>query len=442
MSERLVFLEPVDVWSFRDGRPFDAGEVFEAASIFPPAPWTVLGSLRTALLRRNCPDPERYAGRPKRRDEACPVCGQGPCEATAIVGTPDGPAPFRLTPPLPGRKSVDGGIVRFFPTPADLVVTESESATQAKADKEGFVCARLAPIELPRGVAASGAPLQPVGHIGPGRVKPFPTAWLTEAELGVYLQGRAELSDWRQGRPDEWTGAQPDEEADSTTGESATSAGRRRPSPMRFPELRIGIGMDYHQNTVRTGRFYVREAVRLGEGLEDLRKEGAPLAARGWWTFGLTVTVDRPLGLEDETIRLGGDGRLARVTEAEAPPWPAGATGTRRFRLYLAAPTFLAGGHVPRFVEKDSFTGRWPGGNFTVRLCGAALAPLAVVGGWNLALQQPRPMRRLVGGGSVFYFELIDGHEDEVLRAAHGRPFCDDETMAMAGFGLAFVGEW
>lgn len=433
MSERLVFLEPVDVWSFRDGRPFDAGEVFEAASIFPPAPWTVLGSLRTALLRRRCPDPERYGGRPARGNGGCPVCGQGPCEAIDIVGPSDGPAPFRLTPPLPGRKDSDGRVLRFFPTPADLAVVEGQGTAPGTGRHEPLVtCVRLAPMELPRGVATSGGALRPVGHVGAQRPKPYPTGWLAEDELGAYLVGRPEPPDLRLERPDAWTGEAHDE--------AAATQDRRRPPPGRFPELRIGIGMDYHQNTVRTGRFYVREAVRLAEGAEPAKNRSGQ--AVGWWTFGLTVTVDRDLGLHDETVRLGGDGRLARITEMEAPSWPRGSVGQRRFRLYLAAPTLLSGGHVPGFVDRDTLVGRWPDGNFTVRLSGVALAPAAVVGGWNLARQEPRAIRRLVGAGSVFYFELIDGGEDDVLRAAHGRAFCDDEVMAQAGFGLAFVGEW
>lgn len=430
MSERLVFLEPVDVWSFRDGRPFDAGEVFEAASIFPPAPWTVLGSLRTALLRRTCPDPERYAGRAARPTD-CPVCGQGPCKAIDTVGRPDGPAPFRLTPALPARKGADGRIVRFFPTPADLAVVEGEGTAPGTGQREPLVtCVRLAPMELPRGVATSGGALRPVGHVGPERPKPFPTDWLAERELGAYLAGRPELPERRLERPDAWTGEAHD----------AAATRDRRPPPARFPELRIGIGMDYHQNTVRTGRFYVREAVRLAEGAEPATNKSAQAA--GWWTFGLTATVDQDLRLHDETVRLGGDGRLARVTETEAPPWPAGSAGRRRFRLYLAAPTFLARGHVPGFIDRETLVGRWPDGDFTVRLSAVALAPAAVVGGWNLARQEPRAIRRLVGAGSVFYFELIEGREDDVLRAAHGRAFCDDEVMARAGFGLAFVGEW
>jgi hypothetical protein len=332
-------------------------------------------------------------------------------------------------------------VALFFPRPADLAVLDVEDTAEIeRRGDQQRTCVRLSPLELPSGVRTSNGKLRPVGSIGPGRLAPYPTGWLTRDELERYLAGRPDLPDVRTERPDEW-----DAEAqggDAVAGSLASGpTDQRRPTAARFADLRIGIGMDYHENTVRTGRFYVREAIRLAEGVESAR-DGAHGLVGGWWTFGLAVTADRALGLHGETVRLGGDGRLARLTEAEALPWPAGSTGKGRFRLYLAAPTFLSGGHMPGFLDQESLVGAWPGAGFTVRLHGVALTPPVVVGGWNLALQEPRATRRLVGAGSVYYFELVDGSPVDVVGAAHGRPFCDDQDMARAGFGLAFVGEW
>jgi CRISPR-associated protein Cmr3 len=43
-------IDPVDVWLFRDGRPFDADSGHRAVSMFPPLPTVVQGMLRTAHL--------------------------------------------------------------------------------------------------------------------------------------------------------------------------------------------------------------------------------------------------------------------------------------------------------------------------------------------------------------------------------------------------------
>ncbi|MBL8152360.1 MAG: CRISPR-associated protein Cmr3, partial [Blastocatellia bacterium] len=38
-----LFIEPSDVWLFRDARPFAAGEQSRATSLFPPTPRTIQG---------------------------------------------------------------------------------------------------------------------------------------------------------------------------------------------------------------------------------------------------------------------------------------------------------------------------------------------------------------------------------------------------------------
>ena len=45
-----LFLSPMDVWLFRDGRPFDAGSIHRAESMFPPYPSVIQGALRTHQL--------------------------------------------------------------------------------------------------------------------------------------------------------------------------------------------------------------------------------------------------------------------------------------------------------------------------------------------------------------------------------------------------------
>jgi hypothetical protein len=68
-----LFLEPLDVWLFRDGRPFMAGQQFRAASRFPPSPLVVQGALRAYHLMvhstvplwdsRSCRRGSRWTGR-------------------------------------------------------------------------------------------------------------------------------------------------------------------------------------------------------------------------------------------------------------------------------------------------------------------------------------------------------------------------------------------
>jgi len=45
-----LFLQAVDVWMFRDGKPFDVGGGYRAESIFPPFPSTIQGAIRSHEL--------------------------------------------------------------------------------------------------------------------------------------------------------------------------------------------------------------------------------------------------------------------------------------------------------------------------------------------------------------------------------------------------------
>ncbi|MFA0734397.1 MAG: hypothetical protein OGMRLDGQ_000897 [Candidatus Fervidibacter sp.] len=45
-----IVIRPMDVWLFRDGKPFRAGEDHIAESTFPPSPFTLQGAIRTKVL--------------------------------------------------------------------------------------------------------------------------------------------------------------------------------------------------------------------------------------------------------------------------------------------------------------------------------------------------------------------------------------------------------
>lgn len=55
-------LQPLDVWTVRDGRPFDVGGVVHARAVWPPSPWTVLGAIRTALCEASGVAAVEYGG--------------------------------------------------------------------------------------------------------------------------------------------------------------------------------------------------------------------------------------------------------------------------------------------------------------------------------------------------------------------------------------------
>jgi CRISPR-associated protein Cmr3 len=385
-----VFLEPFDVWSFRDAKPFEAGESFEASSIFPPHPWTVLGCLRTALLRRLCPDPERYAGR--GGEGPCPRCGEGPCAAEPAVGKAGEEAPFTMGPPLLARLADDGQADVFFPAPRDLVLEVVRDDPPSE-----YRPRLLTPVEVPRGVAHSLGRVGPAAAPGPARVESWRAQWLRREELLECLAGRPPAADSARG-------------------------------PCVLRESRIGVGIDPSTRSAQRGQLYLRDTVRLEEGVQ----------ARA----GLLVEVGARLELDGETGRLGGDGRMVAIRRVTAPdPVPAPEAGPR-LKVYLASPTWFEKGWRPGWLDPGTLEGTVPGTGTRVRLVGAATGDPALVGGWDLKAQRPRPLRAMVPAGAVYFLEVVAGDPGEVAAALHARPLCDDGAMARAGFGLALLGRY
>ena len=97
-----LFLEPVDVWLFRDGKPFDGGSDHRARSLFPPSPSVMQGAIRSYHLV--------VKGIDLRNRQAI----------ADAVGTADDFKDLRLRGPFIAREEGDK-IVRYFPVPADVV---------------------------------------------------------------------------------------------------------------------------------------------------------------------------------------------------------------------------------------------------------------------------------------------------------------------------------
>ncbi|MCX7683496.1 MAG: type III-B CRISPR module-associated protein Cmr3 [Anaerolineae bacterium] len=95
-----LFLEAVDVWLFRDGKPFDAKSDHRARSLFPPSPLVMQGGIRSHYLTVkgvNLSDPKAIAD---------------------LVGTAEDYKGLRLRGPFVAKRENDR-FVRYFPVPAD-----------------------------------------------------------------------------------------------------------------------------------------------------------------------------------------------------------------------------------------------------------------------------------------------------------------------------------
>ncbi|MEM3554082.1 MAG: type III-B CRISPR module-associated protein Cmr3 [Candidatus Bathyarchaeia archaeon] len=152
-----LLIKPVDVWLFREGRPFSAGEDHDAATIFPPTPFTLQGAIRTKVLvdkgvdfsQFTSPDPD--------------------------VGYGDNFGKLRLIGPMLVRKRQDGKWERLIPMPADGVKL-GENFALLKPRQLPFKT------NLPEGLQLLWAKGERIGEA---------KGWLPESEWARYLQGEA-----------------------------------------------------------------------------------------------------------------------------------------------------------------------------------------------------------------------------------------------------------
>lgn len=348
-----LFLEPMDVWLFRDGKPFDAQSDHRARSLFPPSPLVMQGVIRSHYLTVkgvNLADPKAIAD---------------------LVGTVEGYKGLRLRGPFIAKRE-NGRFVRYFPVPADA----------APCDEEHLQALR--PIK-PDGAVLTNAPADlPMLFCPPERepTKKEFGQWLTEEDLLRCLNGAAVKA--------------------------------LKSSDLFVFESRLGIARDDARRVTQEGMLYEVEYVRPARGV-------------GLW-LDLAGYDDWPTS---GVLRIGGEGRAAQFEQQAERPWPEVPDPLpTSFKMYLATPAYFRQGWRPADWG-DFFTG-------DVRLMAVALNRYQTLGGYDWAAGSPKPARRYVPAGSVYYFRC-NGQ-------AHLKPGLIQKAVthygAEIGFGQIIITEW
>jgi CRISPR-associated protein Cmr3 len=119
-----LFIEPIDVWMFRDGRPFDAGSQHRAVSLFPPPPTVVQGALRSKHLSIMDADLSQHAQK------------QG--DSINEIGYSDETyGAFHMNGPFAAREDETGHVWRYYPRPADAVNVKGICVPASPSEKTG-----------------------------------------------------------------------------------------------------------------------------------------------------------------------------------------------------------------------------------------------------------------------------------------------------------------
>ncbi|WP_321338132.1 type III-B CRISPR module-associated Cmr3 family protein [uncultured Cohaesibacter sp.] len=236
MTIKSLYLESIDTFMFRDGRPFnqvDAG-ASEASSVFPPWPPSIVGAVRAYLWR------SVLSG---QWDES--KLGDGTnWQSGATLASLDFGAPLILHHQKP-----------VFPVPLHVV----EGSLNNESEGEGKSFTHLRPSETNFATDLDEVPLPTHENRALKHVKTLSDRWLTKEGMKKVLEGKAaELS----------------EDGDLIA-----------KSYLWSEEARVGIGIDPSTRMTSDGRLYMATHIRLNNnvslavnlnGWTDTKNQAAP----------------------------------------------------------------------------------------------------------------------------------------------------------------------
>ena len=142
---------------------------------------------------------------------------------------------------------------------------------------------------------------------------------------------------------------------------------------------------------------------------------------------------------EKGLLKLGGEGKsfLYESSNHNPDPFPTKADEDKLkkaikdsgfFKLYFATPAIFKNGWLPKTTLK------------AIEFVTAAVGKSVPIGGWNMRENKPKPARRAVPAGSVYYFKMLDGCcVDEIISTFHYQNISDYQADK-EGYGLCFVG--
>ncbi len=295
----------------------------------------------------------------------------------------------------------------YLPCPADVVLDDEGIARLVPSE-------RIGDSDLPAGLL----PLAPSRRIG----KPKPMEWIPEADFRALLSGAA--------------------------------ATIHAPEPLMHAEHRMGIAINDETGTVEDGKLYSAEHLRLAEGV-SLWME-TELSSR-------KASENRGRSLDDldgQTITLGGEGRMVRISRATSTlsiPKPSGALC---IKWVLSTHAVFTGGWRPDWIDPNSLrvllrggdSIRRPGENRLVwrervrslPIIGATLVAVCnrkpiYFSGWDIGEQGPKPTLAAIPAGSVYFFRADDAEQaSRLVDALHGRTRSD--YFGEKGMGLGYCG--
>jgi CRISPR-associated protein Cmr3 len=391
----VVQVTPHDPLVARDGRPFGAGQGNRMRGLPWPLPSVVAGSFRTALVKAGSGD---FSGDIPQRLMQIAVAGVFPVHDRKL----------------------------YLPAPNDAVAEPNENGKGIK------FLHRVVPHAITGGCDLPESGLQPV--------------MLSQSEAGEDFKPAEVPAWWPVGKYAEWL-----------LGNDVCFDSSFLRSPLQ--EARDHVCLDAERGAAAEGQIFATAGLNVTrlprfdfDGSRRLHERPAEITLSGRITIPgseTALTIGQQFGIWHP---LGGERRMVHWQQEveETTGWncPAGIRSTlataTKVRMVLVTPAVFKDGWKPGWLT-NGLEGELTG--IKLKLVGVSNGRWKAVSGWSLAdtkdqRRGPKPIRRMVPAGSVYFFEVEKPGDAAPLVDLWLQSVSDDEQERRDGFGLAAWGIW
>jgi CRISPR-associated protein Cmr3 len=290
----------------------------------------------------------------------------------------------------------------LFPAPADALVIKHQKNDQVSRFW-------LSPISLPAGVKTD---LTELSTVGPSRIikdKPYPKP----------------PRFWYKSKYDEWL-INP---GDGTV--RINELGIDGP----IQETRTHVSIAASTQTALPGALFQTSGLEFTR-IENDDNDSYNLSRVS--TLGMFVETDAEI--KSGLSFMGGERRVAcwQAVETSLPGIPDDVSqmilDQGHCRMILLTPGYFEAGYIPDWITKK----------YGVRIEAVITNRYQTISGWDYDLRKPKPTRRLVPAGSVYFIKAGTDKSriQEFIESVWMNNVSDDEQSRRDGFGLAILGAW
>lgn len=222
-------------------------------------------------------------------------------------------------------------------------------------------------------------------------------------------------------------------------------------------ETRTHVSLDAKTQTAQEGALFATSALEFTQ-LQSSKNQHTQYQLSDAIQYGIYTQITNTETSEHHLFFLGGESRVAGFNTQEKTLLPKlndsesgqqiqkSVLQSRACRLVLLTPAYFAYGWKPEYLLEERF-------GVTPQLMAAVVGKPQTISGWDYDLYKPKPTRRLVPAGSVYYFKL-HGTDQAITEwlSNHWLQNISDETKKTEfssafparkdGFGLCAIGTW